>query len=167
MGHVYRLSIALNLHAIGVLPRRQCAGFQGNNILHVHIPITNSFPLQPLPQTPLTAFLLVENVPVRHRPHHSQPLDLPPTLPPPPLQHPPRHPALPSPFSPPLPPPPHHLLQTFILTSLSHRALPSSAFTTLQKHVFPTYFRLQTTLLLLTAATQPPHRAISLVIYCP
>ncbi len=60
--------------------------------------------------------------------------------------------------------PPNHPLQTFIMTSLSYRALPKSAFTTLQKHVFPTYFRLQTALLLLTAATHPPHGAISLAV---
>lgn len=50
------------------------------------------------------------------------------------------------------------------MTSLSYRALPKSAFTTLQKHVFPTYFRLQTALLLLTAATHPPYGAVSLAV---
>lgn len=141
----------------------------GSNILHMHIPNPNSFPLQPLPKTPQTNFFLVENVPGRHPPHHSQPLALPPTLPPPPLQHPPQHPALPSTFFPPLPPPPDHPLQTFILPSLSHRVLPSSAFTTLQKHVFTTYFRLQTALLLLTTATHtaPSPSRSPLAIYCP
>ena len=42
------------------------------------------------------------------------------------------------------------------MTKLCYQALSISAFTTLQKRVFPTYFRLQTGLLLLTAATCPP-----------
>lgn len=53
-------------------------------------------------------------------------------------------------------------LQTFVVTTVCFNALPMSAFTTLQKRVFPTYFRLQSLLLLLTAATHPPHGPFSL-----
>ncbi len=36
------------------------------------------------------------------------------------------------------------LFQTFILTKVSFHALPRSAFITLQKRLFPVYFRAQT-----------------------
>jgi hypothetical protein len=43
------------------------------------------------------------------------------------------------------------LYQTFIVTRVCYRALPRSAFTTLQKRIFPFYFRIQTLMILLTA----------------
>ena len=63
---------------------------------------------------------------------------------------------------------PYHLLfystllgtevyQTFVMTKLTYQALPISAFRTLQKRVFPLYFRTQASLLLLVALTIPPH----------
>lgn len=54
------------------------------------------------------------------------------------------------------------LYQSFVMTKISYNALPISAFTTLQKRVFPAYFRLQSILTLLTAATHPPHGPLSL-----
>ena len=48
------------------------------------------------------------------------------------------------------------------MTKVCYNALPMPAFTTLQKSVFPTYFRLQSLLFLLTAATHPPHGPLSL-----
>lgn len=47
------------------------------------------------------------------------------------------------------------LYQTFFLTGIAFRSLPRAAFTTLQKRVFPVYFRLQTGLVLLAAVTVP------------
>ncbi|KAL9600097.1 MAG: hypothetical protein Q9179_003327 [Wetmoreana sp. 5 TL-2023] len=55
------------------------------------------------------------------------------------------------------------LYQSFVMTKICYNALPMSAFTTLQKRVFPAYFRLQSILLLLTAATHPPFGPLSLV----
>ncbi|KAI0150119.1 hypothetical protein F4776DRAFT_193092 [Hypoxylon sp. NC0597] len=49
------------------------------------------------------------------------------------------------------------LYQSFVMTKICHQVLPRSAFTTLQQRVFPLYFRSQALLLLLTAATIPPH----------
>ncbi|KAK3332592.1 hypothetical protein B0T19DRAFT_107496 [Cercophora scortea] len=49
------------------------------------------------------------------------------------------------------------LYQTFVMTKVCYNALPKSAFTTLQKRVFPLYFRGQALLLFLAAATCPPH----------
>ena len=49
------------------------------------------------------------------------------------------------------------------MTKICFNALPISAFTTLQKRVFPAYFRIQSLLLLLTAATHPPYGPLSLV----
>ena len=49
------------------------------------------------------------------------------------------------------------------MTKVCYNALPMSAFTTLQKRVFPVYFRLQSLLLLLTAVTHPPYGPVSLV----
>ncbi|KAH9877666.1 hypothetical protein J1614_002883 [Plenodomus biglobosus] len=54
------------------------------------------------------------------------------------------------------------LYQTFVMTKVCYRALPMSAFTTLQKRVFPVYFRSQTALLILTAMTLPPYGPVSL-----
>ncbi|KAK3998157.1 hypothetical protein QBC44DRAFT_376027 [Cladorrhinum sp. PSN332] len=47
------------------------------------------------------------------------------------------------------------LYQTFVMTKVSYNALPRSAFRTLQKRVFPIYFKTQATLLLLNAITFP------------
>jgi hypothetical protein len=55
------------------------------------------------------------------------------------------------------------LFQTFVNTKICYMALPRSAFTTLQKRLFPIYFRGQTILLLLTAVTFPPRGLLSLV----
>lgn len=55
------------------------------------------------------------------------------------------------------------LYQTFVMTKVSYQALPRSAFTTLQKRVFPVYFRSQSLLLLFVAATAVPHGPISLL----
>lgn len=55
------------------------------------------------------------------------------------------------------------LYQSFVMTKVCFNALPRPAFTTLQKRVFPLYFRGQTLLLLLTAATIPPAGPFSLV----
>ncbi|KAI1803034.1 hypothetical protein F4811DRAFT_554303 [Daldinia bambusicola] len=49
------------------------------------------------------------------------------------------------------------LYQSFVMTKVCYQELPRSAFTTLQKRIFPIYFRGQTLLLLLTAATVPPY----------
>lgn len=49
------------------------------------------------------------------------------------------------------------------MTSICYQALPMSAFTTLQKRVFPAYFRIQNLLFLLTALTYPPYGPYSLV----
>lgn len=55
------------------------------------------------------------------------------------------------------------LYQSFVLTKVCFNALPRSAFTTLQKRLFPVYFRGQALLLLLTAVTIPPTGPLSLV----
>lgn len=54
------------------------------------------------------------------------------------------------------------LYQTFIITKVSYNALPISAFTTLQKRIFPVYFKTQSLLLVLTALTVPPYGLVSL-----
>lgn len=54
------------------------------------------------------------------------------------------------------------LYQSFVMTKVCYNALPMSAFTTLQKRVFPVYFRGQTLLLVLTALTHPPYGPVSL-----
>jgi hypothetical protein len=54
------------------------------------------------------------------------------------------------------------LYQSFIMTKVSYQALPRSAFTTLQRRVFPIYFQSQSILLLIVAATFPPHGPLSL-----
>jgi hypothetical protein len=55
------------------------------------------------------------------------------------------------------------LYQTFVMTKISYQVLPRSAFTTLQKRVFPIYFQSQSLLLFLVAATCPPHGPMSMV----
>ncbi|KAK0733142.1 hypothetical protein B0T26DRAFT_616456, partial [Lasiosphaeria miniovina] len=55
------------------------------------------------------------------------------------------------------------LYQSFVMTKVCFQALPRSAFTTLQKRVFPLYFRGQSLLLVLAAATVPPLGPLSLV----
>ena len=54
------------------------------------------------------------------------------------------------------------LYQSFVMTKVAYQALPRSAFTTLQKRVFPVYFQSQSILLLVVAATFPPHGPISI-----
>ncbi|OTA89068.1 hypothetical protein M434DRAFT_23514 [Hypoxylon sp. CO27-5] len=53
------------------------------------------------------------------------------------------------------------LYQSFVVTKICYQALPRSAFNTLQKRVFPIYFRSQALLLLLTASL------LNLTIYGP
>ncbi|KAI1115664.1 hypothetical protein F5Y14DRAFT_111190 [Nemania sp. NC0429] len=55
------------------------------------------------------------------------------------------------------------LYQTFVVTKICFVSLPRSAFTTLQKRLFPIYFRSQSLLLLLTMITIPSQGPISLV----
>jgi hypothetical protein len=55
------------------------------------------------------------------------------------------------------------LYQTFVLTKVSYQALQRSAFTTLQKKVFPVYFQSQSLLLFIVAVTTPPYGPASLV----
>ncbi|KAI5855116.1 hypothetical protein GGS23DRAFT_589900 [Durotheca rogersii] len=54
------------------------------------------------------------------------------------------------------------LYQTFIMTKVCYESLPRSAFTTVQKRLFPIYFRGQAAFLLLTAVTVPPHGPLTL-----
>lgn len=56
------------------------------------------------------------------------------------------------------------LFQTFINTKICFVALPRSAFTTLQRRIFPIYFLSQATLLVLSAITFPPHSLSSLIL---
>ena len=49
------------------------------------------------------------------------------------------------------------------MTKVCYNALPMSAFTTLQKRVFPVYFRMQSLLFLATTLTVPPYGPISLM----
>ncbi|KAI1125288.1 hypothetical protein F5Y10DRAFT_268221 [Nemania abortiva] len=55
------------------------------------------------------------------------------------------------------------LYQTFVVTKIAHISLPRSAFTTLQKRLFPIYFRGQSLLLLLTIATIPSQGPLTLI----
>ncbi|KZL86217.1 hypothetical protein CI238_03756 [Colletotrichum incanum] len=55
------------------------------------------------------------------------------------------------------------IFQTFVNTKICYSELPRSAFTTLQKRLFPVYFRCQAVLLLLTAITFPPYGPPSLL----
>ncbi|KAH6617478.1 hypothetical protein F5144DRAFT_586582 [Chaetomium tenue] len=56
------------------------------------------------------------------------------------------------------------LFQTFINTKIAFLALPRSAFTTLQRRIFPIYFLSQTILVVLSAITFPPHGVSSLLM---
>ncbi|VBB79523.1 Putative protein of unknown function [Podospora comata] len=47
------------------------------------------------------------------------------------------------------------LYQSFIMTKISYRALPKSAFRSLQKQAWPFYFRSQSLLVVITAVTIP------------
>ncbi|KAI0517097.1 hypothetical protein F5B22DRAFT_604745 [Xylaria bambusicola] len=55
------------------------------------------------------------------------------------------------------------LYQTFLVTKICYTSLPRSAFTTLQKRLFPIYFRSQSLLLLLTIVTIPSRGPLTLV----
>ncbi|KAI9676072.1 MAG: hypothetical protein M1817_000815 [Caeruleum heppii] len=55
------------------------------------------------------------------------------------------------------------LYQSFVMTKICYLALPMPQFTTLQKRVFPVYFRMQVLLIALVAVTHPPGSLISLV----
>lgn len=55
------------------------------------------------------------------------------------------------------------LYQSFVMTKLAYQALPRSAFTSLQKQVFPVYFKGQAFLLGLVALTIPPCGPTSLI----
>ncbi|KAF2030964.1 hypothetical protein EK21DRAFT_64392 [Setomelanomma holmii] len=55
------------------------------------------------------------------------------------------------------------LYQSFVMTRVAYQALPRSAFTSLQKRVFPIYFRSQSLLLILVAGTTPPWGPASVV----
>ncbi|KAH7409911.1 hypothetical protein DE146DRAFT_674739 [Phaeosphaeria sp. MPI-PUGE-AT-0046c] len=68
--------------------------------------------------------------------------------------------------------PPFHLLaystllgaelyQSFVMVKIAYQALPRSAFTSLQKRAFPIYFRIQSMLLVVVAATAPPRGLLS------
>ncbi|KAF7502445.1 hypothetical protein GJ744_005809 [Endocarpon pusillum] len=54
------------------------------------------------------------------------------------------------------------LYQSFVMTKICYQALPMAQFTTLQKKVFPAYFRIQVALIALTAATFPTKSVVSL-----
>jgi hypothetical protein len=54
------------------------------------------------------------------------------------------------------------LYQTFVVTKICYVALPRSAFTTLQKRLFPIYFRSQSLLLVLVAVTIPSQGLLTL-----
>lgn len=69
---------------------------------------------------------------------------------------------------------PYHLLsygillgttvyQSFVNTKVCYQALPASAFTTLQKRIFPVYFQIQTALLMFTVLTVPPYGPVSFI----
>ena len=53
-------------------------------------------------------------------------------------------------------------LQSFVMTKVCYTALPMSSFTTLQKKVFPTYFKIQSILLAVTLLTYPPASLLAL-----
>lgn len=54
------------------------------------------------------------------------------------------------------------LYQSFIVTKIAYDALPRTAFTSLQKKLFPVYFGTQAVLLLATLATAPPRGLFSI-----
>lgn len=47
------------------------------------------------------------------------------------------------------------IYQSFVMVKLAYQALPAGSFTSLQKTVFPVYFRCQSVLLVLTVMTFP------------
>ena len=47
------------------------------------------------------------------------------------------------------------LYQSFVMVKVAYSSLPSEAFTTLQKHVFPVYFRGQCAFVIFSAVTFP------------
>ncbi|KAI0595507.1 hypothetical protein F4775DRAFT_595294 [Biscogniauxia sp. FL1348] len=55
------------------------------------------------------------------------------------------------------------LYQSFVVTGVCFSSLPRPAFVSLQKRLFPAYFRIQSLFLLLTAVTIPPYGPLSLV----
>ena len=55
------------------------------------------------------------------------------------------------------------LYQSFVVTKITHKTLPRSAFTSLQKRLFPVYFFGQSALLFLTIVTIPPAGPLSLI----
>jgi hypothetical protein len=55
------------------------------------------------------------------------------------------------------------LYQTFVVTKICFVSLPRGAFTTLQKRLFPIYFRGQSLLLLLTVVTIPSQGPLTLI----
>ncbi|KAI1818251.1 hypothetical protein GGS20DRAFT_581669 [Poronia punctata] len=55
------------------------------------------------------------------------------------------------------------LYQTFVVVRVSYRALPRGPFATLQRRLFPIYFRSQFLLLLLTAVTITPQGPLTLI----
>jgi hypothetical protein len=54
------------------------------------------------------------------------------------------------------------IFQTFFVTKICHRVLPRSAFTTLQRKIFPVYFTIQASLVGFLILTYPPSSFISL-----
>lgn len=54
-------------------------------------------------------------------------------------------------------------LQSFAMTKICFQSLPMPQFTTLQKRVFPLYFKLQTGLLAVVVVTHPPMSLVSLI----
>lgn len=55
------------------------------------------------------------------------------------------------------------LYQTFVITKVAYNALPRTAFTSLQKQLFPIYFQSQSLLLFLTAVTFPPSGPLGII----
>lgn len=53
-------------------------------------------------------------------------------------------------------------IQSFVMTKICYQALPMPQFTTLQKRVFPAYFRIQLGLVVLTVVTFPTRSVLSL-----
>lgn len=55
------------------------------------------------------------------------------------------------------------LYQTFAITKIAYQTLSRTAFTTLQKRLFPIYFQSQSLLLVVLAATYPPYGPVSVI----
>lgn len=55
------------------------------------------------------------------------------------------------------------IYQTFFMTKICFQALPMSAFTTLQKRVFPVYFQIQLGLVVATIISYPSNRFLSIL----